>query len=482
MRNEMKYCKSLFCLLLALTMLCGCTAVNEERETTTENENTITVINDGAEEETTTSELSARTTASTTEKNSGTSSETTSEKSSETAENSTAETRTQNEKTSEKITENTIEKTTEKTTEKSSKKTGDKVQDYINSMSLEEKVGQLFVVFPEALSGTDGGAGLNDKDSSNAVTAVTSGVKSTIKKYHIGGVVMFAKNVKTPSQISTFNKDLQSASKVPLFIAVDEEGGRVARLARNSSFSLTKYTSAAAVGAGGSTDKAYSMGKTIGAYLKKYGFNMDFAPVADVNSNPDNPVIGDRSFSSDPAMAAKLSGVCARGLKSQGIIPTFKHFPGHGDTAEDSHKSLAVNNHTLDRLMKDDWLPYLNNDLSGCAVMVGHIALPKVTGNMKSAAVDKEIVTGFLREKIGFDGLVVTDSMKMQGVTDSYDTGTASIMAINAGCDIVLMPQNFVKSYNAVLSAVKDGRISESRLNQSLYRIISTKMNYGIIK
>ena len=452
----MKKIQSVLCFLLVLTLLSGCGEVIENDNTNTTTAEKITVET-SSKEETSTEKAS----------------ETTSEKSEETE----TQTTTEKQETTSEITE---EKETEKAIEKTRRASS--VQAYIDSMSLEEKVGQLFVVFPEALSGTDGNAGLNDSSSNNAVTSATQSVKNAVKKYHIGGVVMFAKNIKTPNQITEFNKNLQEASDIPLFIAVDEEGGKVARLARNSNFSLTKYSSAAAVGAGGSTDKAYGMGRTIGSYLKKYGFNMDFAPVADVNSNPNNPVIGDRSFSSDPAMAAKLSGACARGLKSQGIIPTFKHFPGHGDTAEDSHKSLAVNNHSMDRLMNDDWLPYINNSMDGCAVMVGHIALPNVTGSMKSAAIDKEVVTGILREKLGFDGLVVTDSMKMQGVSDYYDTGTASIMAINAGCDIVLMPQNFVKSYNAVLAAVKDGRISEKRLNESLVRIIGMKFDYGIIK
>lgn len=338
------------------------------------------------------------------------------------------------------------------------------------------------MVFPEALSGMDHNIGLNDGTGKKAVTSATNEVKNAIQKYHVGGIVMFAQNVVSPEQITAFNRDLQSASEIPLFISVDEEGGTVARLGRNSNFNLTKYKSAADVGTSGRESDAYNMGSTIGAYLKKYGFNMDFAPVADVNSNPNNPVIGNRSFSADPKTAARLSGACANGLKANGIMPTFKHFPGHGDTAEDSHKSLAVNNHSLERLWADDWLPYTQNDLSYTAVMVGHIALPNVTGNRTSAALDRDIVTGYLRNKIGFNGLVVTDSLKMQGVTDYYDTGTAAIMAINAGCDIVLMPQNFQKAYDTVLTAVKNGTITEERLNQSLARIFEAKKHYGIIK
>ena len=444
----MKHMKSIICFLLVLTLFCGCTANKPQKEKTSKTSESATEPSEEASSSTDISETSA-------------SSETTSEKS--TAESaSSAENKTSASSTA-------------------SKKSGS-VRELIDSMSLEEKVGQLFIVCPEALCGNDGYTGLNDISDKDAVTSATKELKNAVRKYHIGGIVMFAKNITSPKQISDFNSGLQEAAEIPLFISVDEEGGTVARLARNSNFSLTKYKSAAAVGASGNPDDAFDMGQTIGSYLKKYGFNMDFAPVADVNSNPDNPVIGNRSFSSDPSTAAKMANAAAKGLRSKGIIPTFKHFPGHGDTAEDSHKSLAVNHHDLDRLMKDDWLPYLNSDLDRSAVMVGHIALPNLTGNMKSAVLDKEIITDYLRGKIGFDGLVITDSMKMQGVTDYYDTGTACIMAINAGCDIILMPQNFIKSYDAVLDAVKNGKISEERLDESIRRIIEYKSEYGIIK
>lgn len=455
----MKYIKSVFCLLMILTLLCGCTA-NKAQETSAETTEEITT----AATVSTTSAVKEKTEVSTTTGTTARTSETTSASSTSEA--------------SEKSTENSA---VPERSSKHSRKTGS-VKEIIKSMTLEEKVGQIFIVAPEALVGTDGNVGLNDGTGKNAVTSVNSDMKNAIAKYHVGGLVLFAQNITTPSQVSAFNSNLQSASDIPLFISVDEEGGTVARLGRNGNFGLPTYRSAAAVGSSGNESDAYSMGATIGSYLKKYGFNLDFAPVADVNSNPNNPVIGSRSFSSDPKIAAKMSNAAAKGLRSKGIIPTFKHFPGHGDTAEDSHQSLAVNHHSLDRLYADDWLPYTSGNLNGCAVMVGHIALPNVTGEMKSAVLSKKIVTDYLRGEIGFDGLVITDSMKMQGVSNYYDTGTACIMAFNAGCDILLMPQNFVKSYNAVLNAVNNGIISEERLDESLERIIEYKTDYGIIR
>ena len=445
----MKYIKSVLCLMMIIPLLCGCSII-KPASTTAQSTTSTTASTASTWQTAATTETTAQTT---------TVSQTTTQSTTVTTTVSTAPTQTT-----------------------AGGKNYSSVKSLIDSMTLEEKVGQLFMVFPETLSGVDTYVGLNDGAGKNAVTKASEDIKAAVKKYHIGGVVMFAQNVVTPNQITAFNRDLQSAAGIPLFIAVDEEGGTVARLGRNKNFGLPQYKSAAAVGASGRESDAYNMGATIGGYLKKYGFNLDFAPVADVNSNPKNPVIGNRAFSSDPNMAAKLSGAAAQGLRSKGIMPTFKHFPGHGDTAEDSHKSLAVNNHNLERLMNDDWLPYIRNDLSHSAVMVGHIALPNVTGSKKSAALDKDIVTGYLRNKLGFNGLVITDSLKMQSVTDYYETGAASVMAINAGCDIVLMPQNFVKSYNAVLAAVKNGTITQERLNQSLERIFSAKYYYGIIK
>lgn len=469
----MKYLKSLIFILFVSSILCGCSAVNPPVEKA-DSEKTGEI----SSASTASSETTSEATVTTTEESAASTSST----SASSVTITTASARVTSPYTTAQATKATTKSTTKATIKSTSKKAFGSVQELMKSMTVEEKVGQLFMVMPETLVGIDRTVGLNDGAGKAAVTSAKADVKAAVKKYHIGGVVMFAQNITSPNQITAFNGDLQSAAEIPLFISVDEEGGTVARLARNSNFNLTKYQSAAAVGASGKEADAYNMGATIGTYLKKYGFNMDFAPVADVNSNPNNPVIGSRSFSADPNMAAKLSGACANGLKSKGIMPTFKHFPGHGDTAEDSHKSLAVNNHNLDRLWTDDWLPYTENDLSHCAVMVGHIALPNVTGNSKSAALDKDIVTGYLRNKIGFNGLVVTDSLKMQGVTNYYETGTASVMAINAGCDIVLMPQNFVKSYNAVLEAVKSGTISQERLNQSVERILSAKFYYGIIK
>lgn len=190
---------------------------------------------------------------------------------------------------------------------------------------------------------------INDAKA-DGVTMLTDAMRETLQAYPVGGICQFGKNITDPEQLAQFNADLQAASRTPLFIAVDEEGGAVARLANHPAFDLPQYESAAAVGASGDPADACGMGQTIGAYLKEYGFNMDFAPDADVNTNPDNPIIGTRAFSSDAATAAEMAAAAADGLRTGGILPTLKHFPGHGDTAEDSHTALAVTYKTLDEL------------------------------------------------------------------------------------------------------------------------------------
>ena len=275
-------------------------------------------------------------------------------------------------------------------------------------------------------------------------------------------------------------EQLRDATTVPLFLGVDEEGGLVARLANNAAFGLPKYESAAAVGASGNPADAENMGRTIGGYLADYGFTVDFAPVADVYTNPANTVIGSRAFSADANTAAAMAGACARGLASQGVLPVYKHFPGHGDTAEDSHNGLAVTYKTHDELAACEWIPYSANDLTGCAVMVGHIAAPNVTGDLTPASLSGTMITGYLRGELGFTGLVITDSMAMHGVTDAYSSGDAAIAAIEAGVDIILMPEVLSEAFDAVAAAVENGTISEARLNESVYRVLQYKQLYGI--
>lgn len=341
-------------------------------------------------------------------------------------------------------------------------------------LTLEQKVGQLFIVRPDALDLTLSQETINDAHA-DGVTAVTNEMRKTLQQYPVGGICQFGKNIESPSQLARFNADLQASSATPLLIAVDEEGGLIARLANNDAFNLPRYASAAAVGASGDPADAREMGQTIGSYLKTYGFNMDFAPDADVNTNPDNPIIGERAFSSDAATAAQMAAAAADGLRENGILPTLKHFPGHGDTAEDSHTDLAVTYKTREELENCELLPFAA-DTGLHAVMVGHIAAPNVTGNMTPATLSPTLI-GIIPD--AENTLIVTDSLAMDAITAAYTPGEAAVLAIRAGCDVLLMPNSLPEAYAAVLDAVQNGTISEARLDQSVNKILHYKEVYA---
>ncbi|MBR2047457.1 MAG: glycoside hydrolase family 3 protein [Oscillospiraceae bacterium] len=336
-------------------------------------------------------------------------------------------------------------------------------------MTLREKVGQLFVVNPEALAPEQG-----------TVTAFSGELEQGLRTYPVGGIILFAGNIVDSEQLQTLNAAFAQAGRIPMFLSVDEEGGRVARLANHSRFNLPRYESARAVGDTGDPAKAHEMGSTIGSYLRRHGFNLDFAPVADVATNPRNQVIGARAFSSDPEQAAQMVQAAARGLRERGIIPTYKHFPGHGDTSEDSHSRLAVNWKTADQLRACEWLPFAGAGPEDM-VMVGHIAVPDLTGDRTPATMSRLLVTDILKGELGFQGLVITDSLQMGAITDSYSPGEAAVKALAAGCDLLLMPEDLEEAFQAVIDALAEGELDEQELNETVLRILEFKIAAGII-
>lgn len=349
----------------------------------------------------------------------------------------------------------------------------------LEKMTIRQKIGQLFIVRPDALS-----PGLSQEQicdpSAEGVTELTAEMTDTLQNYPVGGIAVFGKNIASPEQITAFTQALQNASEVPLFLALDEEGGLVARLANNRAFDLPKYPSASIIGASGDDFEAFVMGGTIGGYIQEYGFNMDFAPVADVNTNPDNTVIGTRAFSSDAETAAKMANAMASGLYQRGVIAVFKHFPGHGDTAEDSHLGLAVSHKTAEEMRECEWLPFLEAGSEDC-IMVGHIAAPEITGSMIPSTMSAQMVTGILKGELGFSGLVLTDALEMQAITDTYTSGEAALNALQAGCDLLLMPYDLREAFDAVVAAVEDGTLSEEWLDGTVRRILEFKMLHNII-
>lgn len=334
----------------------------------------------------------------------------------------------------------------------------DLIQDKIDSMSLEEKVGQMFIV------GFDG-------------FEVDDNIINLIKNKKVGGIILFSKNINTVDEtkklIENLNK-LNGENKVKLFMSVDEEGGVVSRIPKE----MGHFESARDVGATGDLNYAFEHGKAIGETIKSLGFNLDFAPVLDVNSNPNNPVIGIRSFSDDPEIVKKMGTEVYKGLKSTGVLGVGKHFPGHGDTAVDSHVGVPVINKSLEELKKLELIPFkyaIDNGVE--MIMVGHLYLPQLDKDYV-ASISKNIVTKLLREELGFNGVVVTDDMIMEGVKGKYPTNESAIKAIEAGNDLIIVSagiQDQNSAIDGVIEAVRSGVISEKRINESVYRILKLK-------
>lgn len=332
----------------------------------------------------------------------------------------------------------------------------------ISEMTLEEKVAGLFVVTPESITGV------------NTAVQAGEGTKSALEKYPVGGLVYFKKNIQSEEQIKEMVEKSISYCKYPMFIAVDEEGGEVARLAEG--LKLENVGKMADIGSTGDTNKAYEAMKTVGSYMTNYGFNLNFAPMADVLTNKDNVSIGDRSFGSDANIVAGMVTAAMDGLEESGVTACVKHFPGLGDAAEDTHNGLVVIDKSLDELKQTELVPFISAIENGAnMIMVGHMALPQIVGDNTPATMSKEVISELLRSELGFNGVVITDAMNMAAITEYYGADEAAIRAFRAGADMVLMPENFETAYNGVIEAVKEGTISEERINNSLKRVFRIK-------
>ncbi len=344
----------------------------------------------------------------------------------------------------------------------------------LNNMTLEEKIGQLFVVNFEQLD-------TRKKDTYN-FTKVTATMREALKKYKVGGVIFFATNIETPAQTTKFINKLQGFSTVPMFISVDEEGGDVARIANNEKMNTTSFPTMEIVGAMANEDYAFDMGQTIGREIKGLGFNLDFAPVADVRTNELNTEIGNRSFGDDQKLVAKKVSQVVSGLQSENVAATLKHFPGQGSTAGDSHKGAVDVDSDINELRKVSFVPFKAGIKAGVdVIMVSHLSISNVTGSTKPASMTELVMKDILRTELSFEGVIITDAMNMKSVTKYYTPGEAAVNAISAGADMVLMPENFVAAYNAVYNAVSNGKIDEKTIDEKVQRILELKIKRGII-
>ena len=346
----------------------------------------------------------------------------------------------------------------------------DKVQQIVDSMSLEEKVAQLFLVQPEAI--VDIGT----------ATAAGDATKQAINKTPVGGFVYFSDNLQSEQQVQDMLRNVQKYSEdrigLPAFLSVDEEGGTVARVASTGRFDVTDVGDMAKIGASGDVQQARQAGETIGSYLSELGFNLDFAPDADVITNPDNTVVKKRSFGSDPRVVSDMSLAVAQGLAQHQVYSVYKHFPGHGATAGDTHQGYAYTDKTLDELKQSELIPFENAIQNNAAfIMAAHISAPRVTGDDTPASLSKTMITDILRGQMGYDGIVVTDAMNMGAVTEQYTSAQAAVKALQAGADLVLMPEDFQEAYQGVLDAVKDGTLTEQRINESVTRIVKVTVH-----
>jgi beta-N-acetylhexosaminidase len=346
-------------------------------------------------------------------------------------------------------------------------------------MSLQEKVGQLFF---QNVYGSDA----TTPDSRNVPLYGVASPAEVVQKYHLGGVIYFAwtDSVKDPVQITSLSNGLQKAAissgaHVPLFIATDQEQGVVTRVGPPA----TQFPGSMALGAGRSTADARTAAAITGQELKAMGINTNFAPDADVNVNALNPVIGTRSFSSDPALVSSMvAGQVSGYQKDAGIIATPKHFPGHGDTATDSHTGIPVITHSKAQWQQIDAPPFKAAIKAGTSmIMSGHLVVPALDPSGDPATLSKPILTDTLRGELGYKGVIITDSLGMQGVRDKYGDAEVAVRAVLAGVDSLLMTPAMDASYNAVIAAVQSGRISERRLNESVARILLLKLRQGIL-
>ena len=351
----------------------------------------------------------------------------------------------------------------------------DEVETLLQQMTLREKVGQLFYVRPEVLDTTIHWTSY-DELMSLELQEVTERMKGVNEKYPVGGVILYAWNIKDETQLSRLISQIRSLNGQPL-LCIDEEGGRVARIANNDNFAVKKYESMEAIGNTGDPQNAYECGNTIGTYLKRYGFDIDFAPVADVNTNPENVIIGPRAFSDDPNVAAPMVTNYLQGLKDAGITGCIKHFPGHGDTQADTHFGYAQSMKTWEEMKDCEMVTFKAGIQWGCQlIMTAHIAAPNVTGSDIPSTMSSLILQDKLRGELGYQNIIITDAISMGAITNQYTTAQAAVGSIQAGVDIVLDPRNFVEAFDAVMDAVNNGTISEERINESVRRVLKMKL------
>ncbi len=331
----------------------------------------------------------------------------------------------------------------------------------IEAMPLEDKVAGLFIVTPEGLTGKD------------KVTQAGETTQAALNQYAVGGIIYFDSNMRSEEKFLEMVQNTVAFSKYPLFLASDEEGGKISRLTEAGLASKTD--SAGNIGATNDPTNAYNAGAGIAVSMNKYGLNLDLAPVADITV-VDNSAIGDRSYGSDSTVAGSMVSSMVTALQENGVSACLKHFPGIGSTVQDTHDGMASTERTIEEFRANEFTVFKAGiDAGADFVMIGHISAPGLTGDNTPCSLSQTVVTDMLRGELGFEGVVISDALNMTSITDYYTSEQAAILALKAGCDMILMPEDFEEAYQGVLAAVENGTISEERINDSLKRIYRIK-------
>ena len=339
-----------------------------------------------------------------------------------------------------------------------------KVETILSQMTLRDKICQMLFVSPEAISKV------------SPVTKSDKTMKEAVKTYPVGGLIYSRQNLVSGNQTKNMIAGTQKASKIPLFIAADEEGGTVNRLMKKLG---TTYIGSMFDYKDQGIETAYGNAKTIATDMSSYGFNLNFAPVADVWSNASTTVIGKRAYSDDYSQAATLVSAAVTGFHDGGVLCSLKHFPGHGDTVEDTHKSIANVTKTKEEIYTQELQPFVTGIAAGADfVMMGHLMVPSMDAD-NPASLSEKIIQGTLRTDLGFDGLVITDAMQMGALADNYTVEEAAVKAVQAGNDMLLEPVDVDRTIAAITEAVASGSIAEERINKSVRRILKVKMEKG---
>lgn len=343
-------------------------------------------------------------------------------------------------------------------------------EEVLAGMTPEEKICQLLFVTPEVLTGQE------------TVTAFNEEALETLARYPVGGLIFFRDNLETAKQtrsmLSAITEKAGTLTAPGIFLGLDEEGGSVSRATH---LGVTEYEDMKVYGGNGDPETAYEIGQTLGAQLKQLGFNLDFAPVADVLTNEENTVVADRSFGSDPELVSDMVSREIAGFEDAGMLSSPKHFPGHGSTSGDTHDGLAATDRSLEELRACDFLPFRAAMEAGAPmIMVGHMTMTALDEDTP-ASMSQRIVTDLLRKELDFDGIIITDAVDMDAISERYSAPEAVVQALAAGCDMVLCPTNLPGVINAVQNAITSGTLSQGNIDQSVLRILSAKFRYGVI-